>query len=64
MDQYVFGLSSGIKAGTLWLGLIFFVWSIDPCLSWIEDSLLLYLLYLMALTMHTEKYTWEFSCSH
>ena len=34
MDQYILGLSSGIKAGTLWLGLIIVVWSIDPCLSW------------------------------
>ena len=40
--------------------LIFAVWSIDLCLSWIEDSLLLYLIYLMALTMHTGKYAWEF----
>ena len=29
--------------------------SIDPCLSWIEDSLLLYILYLMTLTMHICK---------
>ena len=63
MGQYGFSLSSGIRAGTLWLGLIFVVWSIDPYLTWIEDSLLLYLLYLMALTMHTEKYAWELSYS-
>ena len=43
--------------------LIFTVWSIDPCLSWIEDKLLLYLFYLMALTLHTGKYIWELSCS-
>ena len=30
MGQYVFDLSSGIGAGTLWLGLIFFVWFIEP----------------------------------
>ena len=30
MGQYVFDLSSGIEAGTLWLGLIFSVWSIEP----------------------------------
>ena len=30
MGQYVFDLSSGIEAGTLWLGLIFSVWSIKP----------------------------------
>ena len=30
MGQYILGLSSGIRAGTLWLGLIFTVWSIDP----------------------------------
>ena len=31
MSQYVFGLSSGIIVDTLWLWLIFAVWSIDPC---------------------------------
>ena len=44
MGQYIFGLSSGIRVGTLWLGLFFAVWSIDPYLSWIEDNLLLYLI--------------------
>ena len=60
MDQYILGLSSGIRAGTLWLGLIFVMWSIDPCLSWIDDSLLLYLLYLITLIMHTGKFIWKF----
>ena len=31
MGQYIFGLSTGNRAGTLWLGLIFTVWSIDTC---------------------------------
>ena len=63
MGQYIFGLSNDIRSGTLWLGLIFTMWFIDPYLSWIEDNLLSYLLYFMALTMHTEKYAWELSYS-
>ena len=31
MGQYIFCLSSGIRVRTLWLGLIFAVWSIDSC---------------------------------
>ena len=59
MGQYILGLLSGIRAGKLLLGLIFAMRSIDHCLSWIEDNLLLYLLYFMTLTMHTRKYAYQ-----